>query len=271
MKKNNRYYIILAILLIYFVFIFFVFILPNILKKETKTYLLIDSDAKWQYINGKWSDIEDSKVYNWQKFAIYENSGFKGNYYPLYNEKWHFYDNDENPIKIDKYHFLGIKSNKKYQVATFNTEDISETYQKYIKEVLNKYKLSSTNFTNAKVIKYDLDGDEQEEKIYSISNVFVEEFTEKIFNFIFVVKDDKITIVSKSIDKYSNMLDNCQDMVSKIVDVDNDGNYELITSCYKYNINAPCTDGCADFGSIDACVEMYQKDKNGYKRIKKCN
>ncbi len=257
-KNKKKYYIILGILGIYFLIMLVVFIIPGILNKQRETYLLIGNEAKWQYKDETWEDLEDKKEYNWKKFAVYEDNIFLGNYYALLSETWHFYDNKNKPVKLDSPNFLAIRSNGKYNVANFEEREITEEEMKYVEEVLKDNNITTTKFTASNIFNYDLDNDKKEEKVFTISNIFTEEFTEKIFNFIFVVKDDKITVVSKTIDDFPNMYNNCKMYVDKVIDVNGDNKYEIITGCEYYSV-------------MGNCLEMYEYSNNQYHKIKSCN
>lgn len=258
MKKNNRkYYIVLGVVIIYFIAIVIIFIIPKLLNSGVRTYLLIDNYDKWQYNGEEWEDITDKNEYNWQKFDIYENNKFVGNYNALFNETWHFYDDDNTPIKIDSTNMIAIRSNRKYSVADFKEREISQDEMKYVNKVLEDNNISTTDFTASSVIEYDINNDKEDEKIFTISNIFTENFTKDIFNFIFVVKGDRITVVSKTTDDFTNMYDNCKMYVSKIVDVDGNNKYEIIT-------------GCGYYSDRNNCFEMYELHNNKYQKIKSC-
>ena len=257
-KDKKKYYICLGLLITYFLIMLLFFIIPSILKSNTKTYLLIDNYEKWQYNGENWEDITDKSEYNWQKFDIYENNKYIGKYNALFNETWHFYDDNDKPVKIDSTNMIAIRSNRDYSIADFNEREISDKEIEYVKKVLEENKISTNDFTSSSVIEYDLDNDNEMEKIFTISNVFTENVAEKIFNFVFVVKDDKITVVSQTISNYEDMYDNCKIYVSKIIDVNNDNKYEIIT-------------GCGYYSDMQNCFEMYELDNNKYQKIKSCN
>ena len=109
------------------------------------------------------------------------------------------------------------------------------------------------------MIVYDIDNDGSKEKIMMISNMFETEYAPKnIFSFIFVVKDDKITIVSKTVDTLDNIYKHAATRVHSLVDIDGNGIYEIITTGGYYNNN-------------NRCVEMYEYQKGKYKKIKSCD
>lgn len=256
-KDNKKYYIILGVLGVYFIILLIAFIIPSIKENNKDIYLLIDNYAKWKYVDSEWIDIKDDEEYNWKKFDIYENNLYIGKYYAFNVDRLRFYDKNDNPIKLDYPNFIAIKSNNKYKVANYEEKEIDNENMKYVNEVLKDNNISTTNFTNRTMFSYDLDNDKEEEKIFTITNVFTDEEINKIFNFIFMVKGDRITVVSKTIDDYTNMYDNCKLYVNKVIDVDNDSKYELIT-------------GCGYYSETKNCIEMYKLKRGKYTKIKSC-
>lgn len=257
-KDKKKYFICLGLLIIYFLAMLFIFIIPSILKSNTGTYLLIDNYEKWKYNGKTWENITDKSEYNWQKFDVYENNKYIGKYNALFNETWHFYDDNDKPIKIDSTDMIAIRSNRNYSVANFNEREIYDNEMAYVNKVLEENGISTNDFTSSSVIEYDLDNDNEFEKIFTISNVFTENETEKIFNFVFVLKNDKIIDISKTISNYADMYDNCKMYVSKIIDVNNDKKYEIIT-------------GCGYYSDTKNCFEMYELHNHKYRKIKSCD
>ena len=256
-KKNRKYVVVLVILGIYFLIMLFLFIIPKIINRKTEITLLIGNNANWHYEDEKWEDVSNIRDYNWDKFDLYEDSTYKGNYSALFNDTWHFYDDKNTPINLESPNFLAIKTNRDYKIAEYLEKEISTDELKYVNEVLENYDINTSDFTSSNVLTYDIDSDNKEEKIFTISNVFTENFTSKIFNFIFIVKDDKITVISHTVDDIKNMYDNCKLYIDKIIDLNNDGNYEIIT-------------GCGYYSNRDTCYEMYEKVGNKYQKVKSC-
>ena len=256
-KDRKKYYIGLGILIIYFIVMLVVFIIPAILKSGIETYILIDNYEKWQYNGDVWKNITDKSKYNWQKFDIYEDNKYVGNYNALFNETWHFYDDDNKPVKIDSTNMIAIRSNRDYAVADFTEREITSEEMKYVNEILKEKDITTNDFTSSSVIDYDLDHDLEDEKIFTISNVFTENISDKLFNFVFVVNDEKIMILAETVADFSDMYDNCKMYVSKIVDTNGDDKYEIIT-------------GCGYYSDTENCFEMYELDNNEYQKIKAC-
>lgn len=88
MKENKlRYYIIFFLLLIYLIIMFVFFLYPNYKDKHNKTSIIVNNYAMWYYENSEWKDMTKTSQYNWQKFDIYQNGSFLGNYYLLHNDR----------------------------------------------------------------------------------------------------------------------------------------------------------------------------------------
>ena len=100
---------------------------------------------------------------------------FLGNHYLLYNDRWYIFDKDRNPIDQEGVDIFAIKTNQKYKYGDFTLEEVSESDEKYIREVLDDNNIVTMDFTTKNVINFDLDGDNKQEKLFIISNVFTTE------------------------------------------------------------------------------------------------
>lgn len=256
-ERKLRYYVIFLLLFVYIVLMFIFFLYPNFKDKHNNTSIIVNKDAKWYYKDGKWKDMTRTNQYNWKKFKIYQNNNYLGNYYLLYNDKWYIFDKDRNPIEQDGIDIFAINTNQKYKYGDFDLEDVSATDEKYVRKVLEDNNIIAMDFTTKNVVNFDLDSDGKKEKIFIVSNVFTSDSPKYIFNFVFVVKNSKITFIKKDINTYDNMYNMCQAYLAYMVDLTGDGIYEIIT-------------GCGYYSDKKQCVEMYQLKKNKYVKVKSC-
>lgn len=260
-KNKKKYYVIIAILVIYFLCMFIFIIYPAMKKSKRQIYIMVDNAAKWKFEGDKWEDIPDdeSNLYNWQKFKLYKDSVYAGEYNLLYNDRFLVYDDQRKPVPMTNYDFLAVRSNQKFSVAEYETVEIDEEHMKYVEQILNEYHITSRELVTKQMIIYDIDSDGNNETIMNISNLFeTQAAPSKIFSFIFVVKDDKITIVSKIVDTLDKKLNYCKPYIHSLIDTDNNKNYEIITGCGYYMNNKNC-------------VEMYEYQSKKYQKIKSCS
>lgn len=261
MKKNRRkYYIIIILLILYLGAMIFYFIYPSFKKNHQKTYLMIDTYVKWKNEGKGWENILSSEtdLYNWQLFDVYIGREAIGKRYLLYNQGWLLFDQEKEPLGRENVDIFAIRSNQKYQVAKIEEEEIDEENFKYVEKLLEQEKISDRELTTSSMFSYDIDGDGEKEKVFVISNLFETEIAPKtIFNFIFTVKGDTITIINRSVDSLDKLLTNCKMSLSQMVDVNGDGVFEFITSCGYYN-------------NPERCYEMFSLEGKEYEKVKAC-
>ena len=263
MENKKRWYIFVLVLLgVYFVIMFIFVLYPSMKNDEREIFLMVDQDAKWKYENQEWQDIPvtEKDSYNWQKFDIYQNNTLLGNYYLLDNDGWYIYDDDRHPVAKDGVSMLAIRTNQEYQYGAFTSEEVSESDMTYVEQVLNEHNITTRNFSTLEMFSFDLDSDGEEEKVFTVSNIFNLDFVtppRNIFNFIFVVDDNKILPILEEVDTYDNMYDHCKAYVDYVIDTDGNGNYEIIT-------------GCGYYSNQRQCIEMYELERGSYQQVKSC-
>lgn len=237
MKKDNKVYIfLLIILVIFFLIIFVVFGIDNIKNGNNNLTLLIEHDTIFSYKNRKWSYINNNtliKDYNWKKYNIYLNNEKFGSYYLWKNDKWYAFDSNKNAVKLEG-ELLAYRSNFPLSISSFKTKEINN--KKYVNKVLSQYELSlSSQFTSSYMILFDIDNDGIEEEFYILSNAFPMDFNPKyIFSFVFMVKNNKIYNIYNEKD-LNISFNGCKPYFSSFIDIDKDSKYELILSCGKYS------------------------------------
>ena len=262
MKKiEGKYKIIFGVLILYIVLMAVLFG-PRIFKGAQETYLLIGSSAKWKYDGSKWRDFEtdDVKLYAWKNYDIYIDQKKFGNYQVTFSEKkWYLFKNDQTPVSYQG-DFLGIKSNRDYQVGSFERLDLDEKDMVYVNQVYENHQLKpNQRTTDAYKVVFDLDSDGEEETIYTVSNLFPDDFAPAIiFNFVFVVDHGKIQMVYETTDAFTKQYNHCKIRLQYLIDVDDNQKYELILNCNYYS-------------TVGTCTSMYQKKGGRYQRIKACN
>lgn len=243
MKSKKRYIVILIILAIYILLMLLIYG-KNIFKKDDQELTLIIGDHTiWKYSQKKWQNITNSNTIdalNWKPYIVYIDNKKIGEYY-LWNdeERWYIFDKNKNAINND-----GdlIAYNSKYDIKVNNYNSTSINNDKYVKDLLKEKNISeSSELTVSSEVTFDIDNDGVKETLYFISNAFPLDFVpNKIFSFVFMIKDNNIHELYDSID--DNKENNgCKPYLSAIIDVDNDSTYELAISCAEYSIARPTT------------------------------
>lgn len=257
MKNKKTIIIIVSIIVVYLFLAIILFGWTNFLDKFQKSYVMLNPDTKWQLKNGKWSDITNDKVYNWKKFDVYVDNQLLGNYNLLYNKKWYLFDNNRKSVKYEG-NMIAIKGNKKYKVIDFKEEDFDNTDKIILKDILEKENIDyPKEFTYAKKISLDLDGDNNIETIYTISNAFTNDTLVNYKFSIVFIKDDNIQILYKNKETLERQYYLCVPKVKAIIDFNLDSKYEIITECNYFNL-------------LGTCNSLYQKKDGLYKIMKGC-
>lgn len=256
MKNKKTIIIIFSILVPYLVLIVLLFGSSELKDKIYSMDILLSSGAKWHLEDGKWSDINDEKEYNWKKFDVYINNDLIGNYNLLYNKKWYVYDNKKNLIDYNGT-IVAIKGNKKYKLINFHKSNFDTTGENLLKSILREKNINFSNNFQGTKISVDLDNDGKEEIIYTASNAFIDdEMINRRYSIIFI-KDDKTQIIYEDYQDVSMKYSMCVPKINTIIDLDKDSKYELITECDFYSI-------------MGSCTSLYAMKNNNYELIKGC-
>ena len=239
MKNNKRYIILITILVAFFLVMYMLYGRGNIEKQKVKTTILLNPNTVFLYRQNEWYryDKEEISKLNWNKYNIYLDSNYKGEFYVWHDDEWYLFDEDKNAINYSE-KFLGIKANYDIKVKDFYVEENSNS--EYTKEILSSNDISTySELTVNDKIDVDIDNDGTNETIYIVSNTFPTETNPNtIFSFVFMVKDNKIIqIYSNKIqgDAYSG----CMPYVNSILDADDDNNYEIVLTCARFSEQEP--------------------------------
>lgn len=208
-----------------------IYALIAILMAEFSNYstnnLLINYNVKWHYKNGKWSNISDEE-FNKMKLKGYKimdisTNEYVGKYDLVLNNYWYV----EN--KIYENSMFAYKGLSKLSVIDCSLEELSQSDFDIIAKVLKDKNISGYNeltISDKIIIDYDNDGDN--ETIYEISNMYAEEERNEFFSTIFIYDNGNYDILEINIVNGDSMFDKNQSIVYAIVDINGDGNYEII-------------------------------------------
>lgn len=243
MKKIRRYIILIVLLVIYFIAMYFLFAKDEIKQSENTMTILVGNNTIWNYSNKKWMNITSSasiKNLNWKEFTVYLDNKEYGNYLLWHDDKWYLFDKNKKAVNAEGT-LIAYKANYKIKVSDFQTEPITD--YTYVHQVLKDKNLSTSSlFTTAEKVSFDIDNDEIIEDFYIISNIFATEFTpDTNFSIVFMVKNDTIYYIYDDISTNDNSYKGCKPYINSFIDVDRDkeNTYELILSCGRYSIQNP--------------------------------
>lgn len=241
MKSKKNIVIVLIIIVLYLVLAIVLFGWENFKNKIQGMSIMLSTGEKWQLKDGSWSEIENNNDYNWKKFDIYVDNQLFGKYDLLYNNKWYIYDKNRQSLKYDG-KILAIRGNKKYEVIDFREETFDSTDEKLLENILLEKNVDySKDFTYAKKVSLDIDGDNTKEHIYTVSNAFSDDTTSNERFSIVFINDEDVQVLYQRYADIENQYDLCVPKVNSILDVNKDLKYEIIFECNYYSVMGVCS------------------------------
>lgn len=235
MKK--RYIIIFICIIAYGLAMYYFIGKDNIRREKFYSTILVDNNAVWQYRKKKWVNINhysDLQKLNWEKFKIYskEKENVK-NYYIWLDDRWYFFNEKKEALQFSG-EFIGVSSN--YDMHISFPHEMKIENDTYVNQVLKENGLEERDFTVENTFSFDIDHDNIEENFYIISNAFTDLPVENIFSIVFMEKDEFIYPIYTDIDQ-NRGFNGCRPYVSAMLDIEDDGIYELILSCGEYSVD----------------------------------
>lgn len=248
MISKKLYIIIITVFVVFFVVMFGMFGIDELRKEGLDLTIIMGNRSVWKYNNKKWIHLSSNSSkanLNWQKYHVYSNYEYLGEYYLWNDDEWYAFDEDRNAVTMSS-DFLAFASNYELVFYPFSEEDVTDFSS--VKTVLNKYNLDEdSTLSSAYHVESDFDSDGIVEDFYVISNVFVKEEVDEKFSFVYMVKENKITMIYEDISNSSSS-STCSPYFTSFLDVDRDSTFEFILSCEKY--------------SVDGRVDMLYQFKN---------
>lgn len=217
------------------VIMFLLFGVDSLRREQYETALVVGDNTTWIYEKNRWLQVNNEKFneLNWQKYNVFEDNKSIGSYDLWHDDKWYIFDNDKNAV-IPENNWFAYRANYDIEVKSFDKEELNE--DKYVTSVLNDKDLSNDGkYTNAYKTSVDIDNDGVNEDFYVMSNVFsIGDYPEKIFSFVFMVKDEKIYYLYDDVRDYKAYV-GCSPNLVAFLDADDDQTDEVIVSCDQYS------------------------------------
>ncbi|MBS7021183.1 MAG: hypothetical protein KH135_04895 [Firmicutes bacterium] len=243
--RSKKSFIILGIVFVLYLLVVFVFIPLGNKDKENEyiTYLIVGSNVKWQYEDGKWDVMKDTaKKIGFNRYECYTNQQYLGNYsLSFYQGKWYLFDRNNDSVDYEGILFAYYsKSNMK--VYQDEVEPIDNEGQAYLTDYLEENGISLHNYANLNVNKMyhtDVDGDGEKEKLYVASNFRNSDIKDKAFSIIFYENNGKIQVVKERFEsKEASMILPYYDIIA-LFDFKDDGKYEFIVEDVPFSRGEP--------------------------------
>ena len=161
--------------------------------------------------------------------------------------EWNYMDKDYKSLDIVRVKLAYSGKFKNVKLADYNFSYYSSDDDAIFKKALGDRKLS--DFSNS-VMKssYDFNGDGKLENIYTLTNVNAAVSKENRYSLLVLESNGKVTIMDRDSDNVF--------IVRSILDLDNDGKYEVIVS-----------KGSEDVAPIDGSYQIYKINGSGFKKI----
>jgi len=256
-KKELKKYFKIGIV-IFIIVIIYIFVALKIGGKTPITnlkekYLIVGNYLILKYEDGTWKQVNkmNDKILE-NKFSLYDGLVKKDDLFIEYaSNKFIFLNSNYEETKIEnfRYAFVGIDDIKP---ANYTWEFYENVDKNYLQSFLNKNNISKIDsfiFGTTKTT-YDFDNDGTKETIYTTTNESLSEVKQTNFSGIFMVQNNKITTISNEDGPY---------YVQEVLDIDNDGTYEIIVS--NGVINRP---------TFESCYQIYKMKNKKWEIIKDC-
>ena len=248
-------------MLVYFAIFICLFGITTIRKFFSKAYIVLDSGDKWMLENTKWVNLPDNEnsLYNWQKYKIYTDNKYFGDYKIFYNNKIYLFDDKDKSVSYDALNVIALKGN--FAIVNYEeTENFDEKGIEFLEDFIKKEKLN-VELEQFRLKMYEIyhKNSEKSDKIYVATNLFKNAGeTNEVMTIIFCEYDDgDIQVLYSKFGDINTQLRSCSPQIRNVIDFLDDGKYEIIFECIYYM-------------SSDTCHMMFEKEFGSYRKVIDC-
>ena len=241
LKKNVKYIAILGVVVILYV-LMVLFITRDKYIEDTD-YLIIDDYLIWHKDGNLWYQV---KEYNEEignnKFSVVNgNNLLTVDNIQYVDDKWYFFDNDYNEIKVNNFRYA-YSGDENVEVAAYQVEGysaldeiiIGEATDERLEDRLDLYRGSLQK------IEYDFDNDGNMEKVYTFNDYVLDVVDYVPKNYLVFVKNNRVVNVLEGED--TNVFN-----FVEVLDTDFDGSFEIVVSSNVVNVP-----------TLDSCYQIYK-------------
>ncbi len=218
MKGKWKYAIVFVILIIYVLIALFAS------GKATfkRNYIIIgDSLIVYKDNDGfhKATSVSDDLLD--KTFTVYgDGNRYENSKVQYVNNQWYFFDENYADLNISKFNMAF--SGGDYKALNFSSRYYEDSDYGFLNTALNGFTFSNDCRNSLRVTQADFDGDGNLESIYTTTNFSLGGTSESYLSLIFMVKDGNVSVINKSSNKPFR--------VYSVLDLDNDGVYELVVN-----------------------------------------
>ena len=252
-SKKNMILLGIVVLLLGLYFVFALFF--NEKSSNDDEYIYVDNFLIWEHVNGKYVQVtEIPEDVQENSYTVYNGmEKHKARYAQFVNDEWHFWDEDYSDVNTSDFR-IACTGLDNISVAEFDFKLYDSNDDKYISLVNNTTNEEELTLLRNSLIKadVDLDGDNNDETLYTMSSYSLSDVGFSPVSYLFVVDDEKVSVIGKSegMDPFS---------IIEIFDIDNDGLFEVIVS--KGVLNLP---------KLDDCYQIYEYKDGKYQLKQDC-
>lgn len=191
---------------------------PNSNIPKKIDYLVVDNTDLFSYVNNNWQRLHNYENLS-EKFTVYVNKEYFGEYYLEYIKDWNILDEDRKfhnyegnilaytngiNVKLRKYNIENITVEDKQEIATILASDITDI-----------------NFSIDEKVMIDLDNNGIMDKIINVSNL--DSLDERMyFNLLYVVINGEVDVLIKDIVALNDLLIKPVYNINYILGINND-------------------------------------------------
>jgi len=193
--KNKKSIMIVIILIIVFLLYIAIFLFIKGLNPTTKGIIIVSELGGYSCNNlvCAYKSIEELDTDN-KQIKTYQNNKYIGTYELDYLERWNFFENKKWKSLYGD--FLGIEDSLNAKLLDYQTHDITNNEKEMIKDILKKNEIEETeNFDSQKVIVADLDSNNEDDKIFAITNQGEESNSKMYFSLLLIILNNKNNII----------------------------------------------------------------------------
>lgn len=253
LKKNLKYIVILILLLSIYV-ILIVFFNGDNNNKQGDGYLIVGESLIYQKVNDNWEQLVEVPNISDLKFTVYDGNNKRENVNVQYNSNmWYFFDDDYNEVNFDDFR-IAFTNNLDIKINQNTVQGYDDTDENYILQVIdtnNSVSIDAYKISLRK-LNLDVDGDTEEETLYTMSNYSYEATDYKQISYLFIVDNGVVKIVDSS-EGFEPFV------IIDSMDLEGDGNFEVVVA--KDVMDVP---------SFDSCYQIYGLKDGEYSLLKDC-
>ena len=253
LRKNLKYIVILIVLLSLYV-VLAVFFNSDGNDKQGDGYLIVGESLIYQKVDDNWEQLTEVPDISDLNFTVYDGNNKKENVKVQYNSNmWYFFDDDYNEINYDNFR-IAFTNNLDVKINQNTVQRYDNTDEKYISQIIdtnNSESIESYKISLRK-LNLDIDNDDEEETLYTMSNYSYEVTDYKQISYLFIVDNGVVKIIDSS-EGFEPFV------IIDSMDLDGDGKFEVIVA--KNVMDVP---------SFDSCYQIYGVKNGEYTLLKDC-